>query len=979
MSLYIPTSKNLSAFSAFSAFDTSASAALAPLRVGGMIENVVDADFALGIDQLRNGALCAIDHYLNMAAGDTVELFFTSQDRADAYKFIRKEDVDNPDGRILFTIPRSNFISRTYENVHYRVTRLSGSTEDSPPQKVLVLLTRPGGVDKNSDPISHSELHQTLEPDVAERGIDAERAKAGTWVTIEPYPFLRVRDKIELKWGTAVLRHVVTKEQAEAPKSNPIKIFVSRTVIENAGSSNKLPVMFKPIDEANNLPDENGPWSTPSYVDVDLDDSKLVEPFVEKADYTTGEIDLKALNGADVKVEVQTNRQNYTPGSRISLTWAGETVDGTPISQRFEITVDAPGRTYEAFVSYENVKAIPFSKATVSYEVQTDKGRLYSKNTFVRVVGQLNALLAPTIDKANGNYLPPNLSKATATIPYYAGRSANDMVILFIAAGLPGGGTELYEDARLVGDLPPGLPITRDIQEADLKRFDGLSITVLYEVHTASVRTSDVLKLTVGEPRKDLPAPILEGATPEGVFDPVPDREVIYQIPLILTITKDKGTWYFQGVNQAASTQGTFELTTGSSARPIRIPLARHYVDLNQGHTVRMFYNLTRNGTVIYSDFREVRIGTPLPTLLEPIVVEAPGRILDPNRYQDGFTARVITSTFEPNDAIELTVHGRPGDGSTTPERKMVNGQASVDFNIPAAITGANLKTVVNISYKVIRLGQETPSKTLELSIGELLQQSMPRPLIEGFVGELLEIGSIKDNTRVLSDKWPFQRSGLPIWLSYVESRTDGTTRSRDQFVGTPHDQGAGLSYTTEVQWLRECKADSKLEIVLKVGLFKEATVSDAVECQARVYTVKTGLDKLTTFDRFNWDGWVPHPTQPSQIVLEQGEYFVQSNNYSNYLIFNKSYDDIETGEVYELSFKYQCRIASLLHINRDGVTIHSATIPASNTWRTHSITFPSKNTSPASPMLLYFQLGLAAGYPVGSSKIDEIRLRYVP
>ena len=975
MSLYIPRSENLSEF-----IDTSDSAALSPLKVGGMIENVVDADFALGIDQLRNGAVCAIDHYLNMAVGDTVELFFTSQDRADAYKFIRKEDIDNPDGRIVFTISRSSFISRTYENVHYRVTRFSGSPENSPLQKVLVLLTRPGGVDKNSDPISHSELHQTLEPDVAERGIDAERAKAGTWVTIEPYPFLRVRDRIELKWGTESLRHVVTKEQAEAPNSNPIKIFVSRTVIENAGSSNKLPVMFKPIDEANNLPDENGPWSTPSYVDVDLDDSKLVEPFVEKADYITGEIDLKALNGEDVKVEVQTNRQHYTPGSRIYLTWAGETVDGTPVSQTFEIPVDVPGRTYEAFVSYENVKNIPFGRATVSYEVQTDKGRLYSKKTFVRVVGQLNALLAPTIDKANGNYLPPNLSKATATIAYYPGRTANDLVILFISAVRPGGDTELYEDARLVGDLPPGLPIFRDIQKADLDRFDGLNITVLYEIHTTSVRTSDALTLTVGEPRKELPPPDLEGATEDNVYDPVPDREVIYRIPLILTLTKDKGSWYFQGVNQAASTQGTFELTIGSSARPIRIPLARHYVDLNQGHTVRMFYNLTRDGKVIYSDFREVRIGTPLPTLLEPTVVEAPDRMLDPNRYQDGFTVRVITSTFEPDDAIELTVHGRPGDGSTTPERKMVNGQASVDFNVPAAITGANLKTVVNISYKVIRLGQETPSKTLALSIGALLQQNMPRPLIEGFVGELLEIGSIKANTKVLSGKWPFQRSGLPIWLSYVESRTDGTTRSRDQFVGTPHDQGAGLSYTTEVQWLRECKADSKLAIVLKVGLFKEATVSDAVECQARVYTVKTGLDKLTTFTDFDWDQWtlVNVVYARAQISLFAGEYFVESIEgfeTAHWVHMRKIFQDIKIGEQYLFSFDYRVAVNAEFYISQNGTHIQTATIPGGSGWQSRSVSFYSGTTQTASPMTVTFYV-----FTVGRNvvQIDNIRLREI-
>ncbi|MCO8312258.1 hypothetical protein [Pseudomonas mandelii] len=969
MSLYIPRSASLA----------NDSAALAPLKVGGMIDGIVDADFALGIDQLKSGALCAIDHYLNIAEGDIIELFFTSPNRADDYKFIRKPDLDDPEKRIYLTIPRSYFLSKIYEHVHYRVTRFSGSEESSPPLKFLVLLTRPGGVDQNSDPVSHSELHQTLEPDVAERGIDAERAKAGTWVTVVPYTYCRVRDKIELKWGTESVHHLVTKEEAEDPDNYPIRIFISRTVIENAGSSNRLPVMFKPIDEANNLPDENGPWSTPVYVDVDLDDSKLVEPYIEKADYVTGEIDLKGLNGQNLKIEVQTSRQHYQQGNRVYLTWAGTTVDGRPVNELMEFTVDVPGKTYESFVNYHTVKAIPKGKATVSYEVQTANGRLYSKKTFVSIVGELNPFAAPGIEEANGSYLPSNLAKATAVIPYFTGRSANDLVILFITAVRPGVGTVFYEDPLLVGELPDGLPIIREIAGADLERFDGLDIAVTYEVHNQTVHASDALKLTVGEPVKALPPPVLEGATEDDVFDPVPDREAVYQIPLILTTTKDVGTWYFKGINRDASIQGNFELTPGSEARPIRIPLARKFIDLNAGHTVRMFYNFTREGKEHYSQYREVRIGTPLPTLLEPTVIEAPDRILDPNSYQDGFTVRVTTSTFEPDDAIELTVNGRPGDGSTIPERKMVNGQANVDFNILAVITGANLKTVVSISYKVIRLGQETPSKTLELSIGALLQQSMPRPLIEGFVGELLEIGSIKDTTKVLSDKWPFQRSGLPIWLSYLESRTDGTTRSRDQFVGTPHDQGAGLSYTTEVQWLRECKADSKLAIILKVGLFKEATVSDAVECQARIYTVRAGLDKLTTFDRFNWDGWTPHPSYPSQIVLEEGEYFVQSTNGYNYLIFDKSYDDIEIGEVYELSFKYQCRVASLLYITRDGVLIHNANIPASSTWGTYAVTFPSKNTSPASPMKLYFQFGPAQGYPIGSSKIDNVRLRYVP
>lgn len=975
MTLYIAAKNagtSLSTFNTFSSLDASAAAALDPPRFAGAIETVVDADFALGIDQVKDGALCVIDPWLNMDVNDSVELFLTDPNRADAYTFIDAASKDKP---VYLTIPFSYFSSKTYDNVHYRIRRHSGNIETSPPQTALVLLTRPGGLDKNLDPISHSELHQVLEPDVAELGIDAERAKAGTWVTIKPYTYLRVRDRIELRWGTESIRHVVTREQAESPASNPIKIFVSRTVIETAGSSTQLPVMFQPIDEANNRPDPNGPWSTPSYVDVDLDDSKLVEPYVEQADYSTGEIDLKGLNGQDVKVEVQTNRQHYTPTSIIHLTWAGETVEGTLITQTFDIPVKAPGRTYEAFVAYENVKAIPYGKAVVSYEVQTDNSRLYSKKTIVRIAGKLNALVAPSIDKSNGSYLPLNLDSATVTIPNYPGRTANDLVILFIKAVRPGGGTELYEDARLVGALPSGTPITRLVQGADLDRFAGLQVTVTYEVHTNVVQISDPLQQTVGEPRKNLPPPILEGTTDDNVFDPAPDREVIYQIPLILTNTKDQGNWYFQGFSREGSTQGTFELTPGSAARAIRIPLSRQFVDLNLDRTVKLFYNLTRNGVEMHSDYLEVRIGSPLPNLLEPSVVEAPDGTLDPNRHQDGFTVRVTTSAFKPEDAIELTIVGRPGDGSTTPERKVVNGQAFVDFSIPAGITGANLKQVVKVSYKVIRLGQQTPSKTLNLSIGDLLQQSMPMPFIEGFTGTELQIGSIKDDSKVRCDQWPFQPPKSPIWLSYVETRADGTLRTKEQFVGATHDQGAGLTYTTEVQWLRECKAGSKLAIALKVGLFSEATVGDAVECQGRVYSVKAGLDDLTTFTDFDWNGWTKHPTFKSQISRLAGEYFVESllsDNGAHYIYMHKAFE-VEIGEQYAFSFDYQSPVAPILYIAHNAGIVYNQKIPASGTWQAKTVSFYAGTTQTASPMTLTFYFGYR-----NVVKMDNIRLRKI-
>jgi hypothetical protein len=231
----------------------------------------------------------------------------------------------------------------------------------------------------------------------------------------------------------------------------------------------------------------------------------------------------------------------------------------------------------------------------------------------------------------------------------------------------------------------------------------------------------------------------------------------------------------------------------------------------------------------------------------------------------------------------------------------------------------------------------------------------------------------------VLCDKWPFQRFGLPVWLRYVETRADNTSRTRDQLVGAAHDQTSGLNYTTEVQWLRECKADSKLAVVLKVGLFKEATVNDAVECQARVYTVRTGLDKLTTFTDFYWDQWsLAHASYRAQISLLAGEHYVESIRAANgihYIILQKIFQDIQIGERYEISFNYQSASQTSLYMTQNGVVIHNSALPGGTGWLSGKVVFDSGTSQTASPMTLYFQLG----HNLTGLKADNLRLRHVP
>ncbi|WP_323175000.1 hypothetical protein, partial [Pseudomonas atacamensis] len=122
------------------------------------------------------------------------------------------------------------------------------------------------------------------------------------------------------------------------------------------------------------------------------------------------------------------------------------------------------------------------------------------------------------------------------------------------------------------------------------------------------------------------------------------------------------------------------------------------------------------------------------------------------------------------NHEVKLEIAGTPGAGSVPPQQKPVAGQSKVQFEIDFSVTGANLQRSVELIYSLIVDGQPTPVQSVTLVIGELLQSSMPMPKLEGFDGEVLDVGLIKDDTKVLCGAWPFQCAGCPIWLEYVET-----------------------------------------------------------------------------------------------------------------------------------------------------------------------------------------------------------------
>ncbi|MBH3444885.1 hypothetical protein I5L59_15010 [Pseudomonas moraviensis] len=368
-----------------------------------------------------------------------------------------------------------------------------------------------------------------------------------------------------------------------------------------------------------------------------------------------------------------------------------------------------------------------------------------------------------------------------------------------------------------------------------------------------------------------------------------------------------------------------------------------------------------------------VTITGEVSQLKPPMVVEAPDYKLDPNRHQNGFTVVFDTAAFGANHEVKLEIAGRPGAGSVPPQQKPVAGQSKVQFDIDFSVTGANLQRSVELIYSLIVNGQPTPAQSVTLVIGELLQSSMPMPKLEGFDGEVLDVGLIKDDTKVLCEAWPFQCAGCPIWLEYVETFAGGGERVKQQFVGAAHDQGVGLSYLAEVEWLRGCKAESRLTIVLAVGLFKNATLSVAEEMPGRFYKITEGLYDLTTFTDFLWNGWGMVVGYPGRITKLQSEFFFETVLNQNFhgVQLKKDFDDITLNATYRFSFDYQSIEPRTFRLTKAGTVFHDGYLGPTEGWQPYTFNFHS---GPAETKTLTFIINPTPN----SFAIDNICVRKI-
>lgn len=775
---------------------------------------VVSADGGINIELRESSSLgvgVLIPTYLGMAVGDWLHLYW-----ADPATPIASHQVTSDTEQIRLYIPTEQVLPGMTA-LFYQVEDASGVLRTAPTRLYWVKLTRPGGNDPQAGIPGHQGLVAPIvPPEIIDGGVGEEEARNGVLVTIKPYPYMTVRDRIELRWGSEAVIH---RLEDTAEVGQDVIIYVDEDTILLAGDDERLNLRYRVIDEVNNysLDSNRLHWSPSTWIDVYAGNSKLSKPHVVEA--VGGIIDLQVLGGQDATVEITTDVNDYVAGETLELAWRGVSQTGQLIDHYAERLLDSVPGVEPFSVPGDRVEAIADGRASVSYNLlKLDGTRLGSKRTGVRVVGTPGLLRAPWVLDAQGDLLAPDLPYARVLIPIIPNvRAGDDLTLRWLGTPLSGVPLE-YIDSRPVSYEQVGQPIERIVPADYILPLKLGRVAVSYTVGTGeSLRPSAVLPLRVGNPDGALPMPDVVQA-PDGFLDPddLPAAGATLSIP-ISNVMALEDTIIYNWVGSATSdTTDSTRLT--SLARPLLFDIDRVYIDPNVDGTVSARYRVEREGVIVgLSATRVLAVGKRLLDLLPPSVMEAPNAVLDPMHVVNGAT---LTVAYEQMDERHtLGIRWADDDGFA---QQPGSNAGRVDFAISPQVVGRSIGRTFEVRYAVVRaLAPEQVSPPLVLTVLAPASDQLPTPQITEAQGTVLDVNALTGDATWRVAPWPFIATGQSMWC-WLEGTQIGDQPLRitllsGQTVTTGEASGGVTRSVSRIQ-LRQLNDLSRLTCVFKVN-----------------------------------------------------------------------------------------------------------------------------------------------------------------
>ncbi|MHC8344524.1 YncE family protein [Pseudomonas sp. RT6P73] len=803
-----------------------------------------------------------------MGKGDKVELLFNGL-VVDQHTLTQDTEIGE---RVTLWVAPKHWLTGPH-TLAYRVTRFNQGPETfAPALKLYAKLEIPAGQDLDPEEGSHSNLFMFIDPVIVEGIIDKEIAKDGVSVIIRaesgtgaPYPDAAVGDVIVLSWGGVLVESApLTAEQINDPDKHPIVIHIDLATILAAGDTDGdgLAVTFHVCDVVHNYSED---WCKATRLVVMTGTDLLDAPVVHEA--VNNRLFLDELDGKDITVEVWAKKPAVQLGDIIALKMRGTTVDGEVVEITAPAqTIDNLPHTYKFILSNANVLRLAKTQVTFSYYVERPgtPDPLPSKGQFVTFIGEPKRLAAPCAEKAEHGGIDPDLPFPRVRIPFDLIMQMGMAIELIWFGTRPDKSTytpELEWYFLSQEEIEAGKDFFITVDGKHLKTLEGgtlvLSYNLLSEGQNGEIVRRESLPaalLEVGEQLAELVRAIVLGEK-NGMLETLELPHGASQATVLNPAVRPTkaGDKVFCTVTGEVSgeVELSIDITRISEGKDVHFTLnakfVRDHFEPNRGKKVTVRYRIWRatEKEMSYSEVLEFVIGTALE-LKSPRVKEADDTRLEPLNSQTHLTAIVDYDGMQIGDQIIAIWTGADGtlpEGSHTTKVWAVATLGPQEIPLVTTVIAFNLSKEVKVFYQVSR-GDNGPVKStpLLLTVLPLQQQDLPRPEIDGMLGDVLDVQALVDSACTRIAKWPFIARGQKLWLRYFGTKADNSPYSSQTYEATPVPEAGlpnGLFPNAPVADLRGLKDGSKLEIKFKVTFDGSTDEDEAVIFSMRTYTVQ--------------------------------------------------------------------------------------------------------------------------------------------
>ncbi|WP_422403935.1 hypothetical protein [Pseudomonas sp. GZD-209] len=736
-------------------------------------------------------------------------------------------------------------------------------------REVLIDLTVPGGLDPN---LGTPENEHLAAPGVDPQDIQLDPVSGIPAVTISiaAWPYMQADDQVSLVWNG--VRHIRPR-LLQSDVNRDVVFLLPREVVEQGGSGPQLPVYYEIRDRVQN-------YSRPSpitYVSADIDPDALTEPTVVGAESPPYMLDLDALAGRDVTVNIPFYA-GFAAGDTLTLHWVGTTFEGHEVPHHSPPRVIASPADLTFSVPHAIAAFAVDGSVRVYYEVQPIAGGDLKRSRARRITvkGSVKRLQPPLLLEAVGDLI--DLATLTGTdvtvrIPLYPGQMENDRVTL-LWAGLAGSGLPLVYSVELV--IPPGgeqVELAFTISQQYLTPLVDGTLTLSYKVFTPSLaltRASPPVTYRVQDNR-DLVLPAPSCGQVQGTGDdamlPVNTQKALVHVPASVPLKANEMvvlSWKLV----SGTTPPPHTVDKAFDKFPFSFTVTNATILRYVGHLVQVTYAVTRNGKTFTSPPLLFTVGDAHLTLPAPSVREAPGNELVPIEGEE-VNVDITYTPMETTHQIVLEWN------STRYPAVPGNGSGTVSVQVNRADIVASIGREIAVLYRVTHGGITDLSGVLPIKVNApRLDPLRHAPVIVEAVRGELDVGGLSRDATLTVAQWPFMAVGQTMSLSFEGILENGSSASWNHPLWQDYPvSGIGEQQTSvELSRLLSLKTGSQLSITLRVGWAPGLNKVAFPIAAYRVVRVALGEDfeKATARTISNVGAQMPAPSMDIQIISSQ-------------------------------------------------------------------------------------------------------------